>query len=1037
MKGDFSRDTFDPVKRYSGVLMQQGRVQLDADWNEQLSIQLHRTHAEAIDTIGLAGAPRENGGFKIEALPGSIDLSISHGRIYVGGLMCELEPTPVALTVEQPNRVRVSHVNPDGRAFETGEWVELSAANKTDRQVRRISTINAADSSLTLDANLTGFGDALNPLLRRTSIYTAQPDNPAPTHTTAADDDTGARQLALDDGLYIAYLHAWEQHQTALDDPHLREKALGGPDTTTRIKNVWQVNLLRVGGSGGAADCQSTFPEWDALTAPVTGMMNARVQPVEASTDPCTLPPSAGYRRLENQLYRVEVHKGGGRDAATFKWSRENGSVQTAIQEINAEKIVVADPGKDEVLGFKGGDWVEVVSGEDELGLPSTPLRPLLRIVGQPDAARREVTLSSSVGDLQGQTHLKLRRWEQTGDNLSNAVEMTAGDGADAEGWVDLEGGIQIRFSEGTYQPGDYWLIPARTADAGIEWPPFAPPDADPVAQPPRGIRHHYSRLALLRVAGETITVEDCRDIFPPLTAITAVDVSFDNTHCLPDLADVETVQEAIEALCHNRENSCTFVAVPGPGWEQVFARIADGQDAQVCFQVGHYPLERAVVVRNKGHLKLSGCGPGTRIVAPDAEAALSFVNCKTVTVRDLYAETGRVGGGEEAATTQLNGTLGFYDCESATVESVAIRCGAGAEQAASCITVRNARGPGPRPARILHCDLQIGHQQQGILLVNAPRAHVDDNFLRVYDKPDRLRLPNLLVNDRLRAGLRRVLISGAHFGETAPTDRTTNVRLSLGDQVVHFKTHSFLRREWARLLRANPPARRITTSRSLLAHLRGLADRILLDADFRNRLPRFRTIFEALVAADRAVAAQGITVGGTIAEDIRISNNTIEGVLQGIHIGLSDESPRPPGRRTNESAEVVTVAHNTIALVLPPDAGKSERHGIFVGNCRSLFVDNNYAQLQRLEQADEVTIEGVRIWGVLGRRIMVARNHLSNFNGEERHRFDVGIRIQLEAPIPAGSVGWFAIENVVACHDRLPVRAPARTIQRENIRVD
>jgi len=41
MKGDFSRDTFDHKKHYRRVLMQQGRVQVDADWNEQASILLH------------------------------------------------------------------------------------------------------------------------------------------------------------------------------------------------------------------------------------------------------------------------------------------------------------------------------------------------------------------------------------------------------------------------------------------------------------------------------------------------------------------------------------------------------------------------------------------------------------------------------------------------------------------------------------------------------------------------------------------------------------------------------------------------------------------------------------------------------------------------------------------------------------------------------------------------------------------------------------------------------------------------------------
>jgi hypothetical protein len=67
MKGDFSRLTFNPKKRYSGVLMQQGRVQLDADWNEQVDITSHRIETETRDLIGNGGAPSENPGFEIKA----------------------------------------------------------------------------------------------------------------------------------------------------------------------------------------------------------------------------------------------------------------------------------------------------------------------------------------------------------------------------------------------------------------------------------------------------------------------------------------------------------------------------------------------------------------------------------------------------------------------------------------------------------------------------------------------------------------------------------------------------------------------------------------------------------------------------------------------------------------------------------------------------------------------------------------------------------------------------------------------------------
>ena len=48
MPGDYSRNTFDPRRHYSGVLMQQGRVQLDADWNEQQAIAAHRALGHAL-----------------------------------------------------------------------------------------------------------------------------------------------------------------------------------------------------------------------------------------------------------------------------------------------------------------------------------------------------------------------------------------------------------------------------------------------------------------------------------------------------------------------------------------------------------------------------------------------------------------------------------------------------------------------------------------------------------------------------------------------------------------------------------------------------------------------------------------------------------------------------------------------------------------------------------------------------------------------------------------------------------------------------
>ena len=70
MKGDFTRFTFEPRKRYTSVLMQQGRLQLDADWNEQMSIQNYLQQRQAQDMIGeSAGTPATEAGFQILPTP--------------------------------------------------------------------------------------------------------------------------------------------------------------------------------------------------------------------------------------------------------------------------------------------------------------------------------------------------------------------------------------------------------------------------------------------------------------------------------------------------------------------------------------------------------------------------------------------------------------------------------------------------------------------------------------------------------------------------------------------------------------------------------------------------------------------------------------------------------------------------------------------------------------------------------------------------------------------------------------------------------
>ena len=69
MAGDYSRLTFDPRTDHAGVLMQQGRVQLDADWNELVAIFDRRWRAETLDLVGSCAVCHAIGAVSDTALP--------------------------------------------------------------------------------------------------------------------------------------------------------------------------------------------------------------------------------------------------------------------------------------------------------------------------------------------------------------------------------------------------------------------------------------------------------------------------------------------------------------------------------------------------------------------------------------------------------------------------------------------------------------------------------------------------------------------------------------------------------------------------------------------------------------------------------------------------------------------------------------------------------------------------------------------------------------------------------------------------------
>ena len=486
MKGDFSRISFDAKNHFSGVLLQQGRVTLDADPNEQGAILLHTLRMLARDLIGPCGGPADALGFGLAidtTVPTKPVLTIGAGRYYVDGILLE----------------------------------------------------NDADCD-----------------------YLHQPD------FAPGADDPLAKWLASPTGDVWVYLDVWERHLTWIENDAIRESALGGPDTCTRTKVVWQVRgmpreallaalqakhdaaaaaaadpnltptqraewearrdryanditlLTRNAAGQGGTDCHAPLDSLDGLS---DAQMTARLDPGQQIKDPCVLPPDALYRGTENQLYRVEVHRSSAPGVLpTFKWSRDNGSVATTWLATEGNDLVVGSS-----RGFDAGCWVELGDeSNDLLGMPGLLVKLAKVTAGRLSVDPASVPVGESIAMTAGMVKPKLRRWNQ-----SETEDITLDEGAVPVGdavtpsWLDLEDGIQVQFAAGgSYRNGDYWLIPARMASGSIEWPHATDTNGTVVwqPQPPRGVEHHHASLGFVAFANNQLTLTPCLCVIEPIS---------------------------------------------------------------------------------------------------------------------------------------------------------------------------------------------------------------------------------------------------------------------------------------------------------------------------------------------------------------------------------------------------------------------------------------------------------------------------------------------------------------------------------------
>jgi hypothetical protein len=243
MKGDFSNWRDERRQNFTGVLHQQGRVLLDADWNAQTAITIDWQDTAARDIIGadVAAVPADQaGGFKITAAERGIGadadkvkLTVALGSVWVDGLFAEIykEPDPAATA-----------------------------------DVKRWATY-------------------LKPPLQSLATVPAL--------------------LALGNSIRDAVvLEVWREELNAYQRPELLfEAALGGPDTTQRVQTSMAFRLMRLAAGQTCESIRDSLKDkFDQK-----GKLIATLQAPTTSTGHCPTVTGGGYTGFEHNLYRIEI----------------------------------------------------------------------------------------------------------------------------------------------------------------------------------------------------------------------------------------------------------------------------------------------------------------------------------------------------------------------------------------------------------------------------------------------------------------------------------------------------------------------------------------------------------------------------------------------------------------------------------------------------------------------------------------------------------------------------------------------------------
>lgn len=403
----------------------------------------------------------------------------------------------------------------------------------------------------------------------------------------------------------LVYLESWQQPVSAVEDGALFEVALGGPDTTTRLRNMRRVHLATGIGFCSCADAwDKLITDWQTSHLGIVNKEFERIVDTLLKVsfsntglphDLCTPNAAGGYLGAENQAIRVQLV-----DDNHFTWGFDNASpfYRVAVSA-NGKKVKMLTEPKDQYhwpLSNQAVEilpWSAVLSNGEKV---AEQMGHFTKVETSYDPDTSEFTLHVAVAatfgidwksrsdknDLDDQTppeYFYARVWNR-GDDLGSDSKIIFTTGTPvALGHT----GLQITITGYDRVAGDYWVIAARP-----EVPDRVVPWQLEQGITPHGVRRFFAPLAVLKWTIETFNdglvsgkiIHDCRKKFHPLTEQECC-CTFTVGDGKKSKGDFNSIQEAVDNL------------------------PADG--GKICVLPGEHIAN--VVITQKRQIRITGCG--------------------------------------------------------------------------------------------------------------------------------------------------------------------------------------------------------------------------------------------------------------------------------------------------------------------------------------------------------------------------------------------------------------------------------------------